>query len=723
MYPCQLRGRIQMGYYVVLLCLAFVIPASSQNCEPSASTRKVLEQLEIPDDVRQPAAHRQELKLELLRKGISGAPADIHLHEAYQAIRLGKTAIDRPVIIAEYKQLLAKNPNDPTFLYLVANAQIGRETKEAIGNLERATELAPDFGLPHLVLAQIYLARAYEDSGAMRRHLERFVALCPTSVRTLPALRWSQDKELIAREATRLRKNIEARRDSEAVAAYPTLWNLEAALERSDLQAQKQTQMNRDIDRLFGSEFARNSAWLNTLRATRYFDGVPEEVSRKAQRELAVLFHDSDAAVSEEYKKATEDLQYPEDGTPEQITAYSKQMWHRLLPIVRKWPATIWLADIAARSVTEDRSATPKEVTEVINLFKNAVQQDPDGYPTLPPEPIAIAQRLVERGGPFDNVSDLVLAGFRQADRVWGIDAANDVTGTTAASLSQSRDTWYVMGYLPLAEAHIHMDRLSSANNALSQADTKLNAIRPREGATSAEKARFAVLAAPYWFIRGLYTEKIGRKMDALVDYRNAVALYPPRRPSPDRRDEAMASAERLWKDLGGTAQGWNDWATQSSLASFYGGSGSTEAWSKIAKSSPDLILTDVLGNRWDPQDLAKRTTFVTMWASWCAPCRAELPYVEKLYQHFRTRSDVAILAFNLDDDPKAMTTALRELKLTIPSIAAHDFAYSIVPEMALPANWLITSRKTEMFLEDGNSHEEWLNNATAAIEKAAAQK
>jgi thiol-disulfide isomerase/thioredoxin len=132
------------------------------------------------------------------------------------------------------------------------------------------------------------------------------------------------------------------------------------------------------------------------------------------------------------------------------------------------------------------------------------------------------------------------------------------------------------------------------------------------------------------------------------------------------------------------------------------------------------LVFTDALGNRWNPRDLAKKTTFVTMWASWCGPCRAELPYVEKLYQHFRDRNDVAILAFNVDDDPKAMTTALQELKVSIPSIAAHDFAYSIVPQMALPANWIITPSKTEMFGKDNSSHEAWLEGAVTAIEKAA---
>lgn len=83
----------------------------------------------------------------------------------------------------------------------------------------------------------------------------------------------------------------------------------------------------------------------------------------------------------------------------------------------------------------------------------------------------------------------------------------------------------------------------------------------------------------------------------------------------------------------------------------FYAGGGGTEAWSKLAESSPDLILTDALGNRRNPRDLAKKTTFVTMWASRCAPCRAELPYVRKLYQCFRNRGDVGGLRNDLSSE------------------------------------------------------------------------
>src|SRR5215472_13329753 len=51
------------------------------------------------------------------------------------------------------------------------------------------------------------------------------------------------------------------------------------------------------------------------------------------------------------------------------------------------------------------------------------------------------------------------------------------------------------------------------------------------------------------------------------------------------------------------------------------------------------------------------------------------------------------ILVFNLDDDPEAMTT-LRELKVSIPSVAARDFAYSLCTRWRCPQNWIIRTRK-----------------------------
>jgi thiol-disulfide isomerase/thioredoxin len=714
---------IVMRRILFLLCLAATCltssVSSSQSCEPTPFTRKVLEQLQVPDDAHLPAAQRQEVKLGILRKALSVSPADIFLNEAYQSVSLAGMEVNRPPLMAQYDALVEKHPDGPVFLYLAANAETGRDSKQAIAHLQRAIKLAPSFGLPHLLLAGIYLSRIYEDAAQMNDQLEGFAKFCPSSVRALPNLRWSKDKDLLKREATLLRRNIEAKTDSEAVAAYPILWSFEAALERSDQQSGNQLRMQHDIDRLRGKQFVRNSAWLDAIESAGFYDGIADDVVRSARHEIAVLYPNSDSALHEKYQQAIADAPCPKNGTAEQNTACARYEWRALVPLVRDWPATPWLADIAARAVIDDRSATPEELTEVITLFENASKLDPDGNRTSPPEPIWIAQQLVERGGPYDSVPDLVRAGFAATERQLGAGSVNDLQGATRDWLAQ---TWYLMGYIPLSEADIHLGHLKDADDALSQAEIRLQAIRPPENASSDDKMRFAYLATPYWFVRGMYAEEDGREADALVDYRNALVLYPPRRPSPDRRDEVMACAKRVWKEVGGTSEGWNDWASQSPLSGFYAGSGGSQSWSKLAESLPDRTFVDALGDHWNPLNLAKKTTFVTMWASWCAPCRAELPYLEKLYQRFKGREDVAILAFNIDDDPKAMTAALQELKVSIPSVAARDFAYSIVPPMALPANWIITPNKTEMFSDDSNSHEVWLENAAKAIEKAAAR-
>jgi hypothetical protein len=95
---------------------------------------------------------------------------------------------------------------------------------------------------------------------------------------------------------------------------------------------------------------------------------------------------------------------------------------------------------------------------------------------------------------------------------------------------------------------------------------------------------------------------------------------------------------------------------------------------------------------------------------------------VEKLYEHFKGREDVAVLALNIDDDPKAMDPALKELRVALPSVAARNFAYDLVPPMALPANWIIAPSKSEMFDAPSGSLDAWLEQATRACENTTSQ-
>ncbi len=705
-----------MRLWILLLA---VLPAWPQGCNPSPSTQKVLDQLEVPDDLRLPAAERQNQKLAVLQQALTTSPKDVFLHETYQRVRIAGLEINRESMIAEYEKLLAKNPRDPVFLYLAANAQVGHKTRDAIGNLERVIDIAPSFGLPHLLLAEIASAKAYSNDTQMAQQADRFAEVCPASVRSFTMLRWSKNHDLITRTAARIRRNLVGRTDSEAVSAYATLWRLEAALQLSNQQAENVKRMRADLDRLFAPEFMRNQAWLSTLgTASSIQDGV-KEAGKKAEHEIATAYPHSDAAMRNAFAQALGDKAYPKNGDPEQISAFWHHYGQAALPVARKFPGNQQMAGMAARGVILDKSSTADQVGEVLALYRQALANDPDGFDTLPPWPIELAGLLATRGIRFEDVPDLVLAGFAATERRSSAAAYSDLRGN-AEGLEQRRNMHYLAGYMPLAEAYERLGRLESAKDILFQVEEKLAKMRPKNDAPGEEKSRYADMEAQFWFLRGLYAEKTNRKMDALVDYRNAISRYPPRRPTPDRRDEVMASAQRLWKEFGGTAQGWNDWAAHSPLASFDAGRGALSAWTKLAAASPTLVLTDSLGHRWKPQDLANKTTFVTLWASWCPPCRAELPYVEKLYQHFQDRQDVAILALNVDDDPSLMGKALGELKVSVPSVAARDFAYSMLPTMAIPANWLITPHTTQMLTGDDRTLDQWLAVTTDTIEKAA---
>ncbi len=698
-----------MRLWILLLA---ALPVWPQSCDPGPSTRKVVEQLEVPDDLRLPAAERQNQKIAALRRALTASPKDVFLHEAYQRVRIAGLESNRESVIAEYESLLAKSPRDPVFLYLAANAQVGHKTKEAIANLERAIDMAPSFGLPHLLLAEIYSAKAYRDDAQVARHADRFAEVCPASVRSFTMLRWSNDHDLIARTAARIRKNVAGQTDSEAVSAYATLWRLEAALQPSDQQAENVKRMRADMDRLFAPEFTRNQAWLSTLREGSFIQDGVQEAGEKAQHEIAALYPHSHAAMRDALAEALGENPYPKN------SALWHRYWQAALPLAREFPGSQEMAGDTAQGVILDTSSTLDQVEEVLALYRKALANDPDGFATLPPWAIEVAGFLAARGIRFEDIPDLVFAGFAATERRWGRSAYTDLRGTPQG-LERARNMFYLDGYMPLAEAYARLGRLGSAKDILLQIEGKLAKMRPKDDAPGEEKSRYAEMEAQFWFLSGLCAEKADRKMDALVDYRNSISQYPPRRPTPDRRDEVMAAAQRLWKELGGTAQGWNDWAAHSSLASFDAGTGASNAWTKLVAASPSLVLTDSLGHSWKPQDLAKKTTFVTLWASWCGPCRAELPYVEKLYHHFQDRDDVAILALNVDDDPALMGRALAELKVSVPSVAARDFAYSMLPTMAIPANWLITPGKTQMLTGDPTL-DQWLAVTTDAIEKAA---
>ena len=64
-----------------------------------------------------------------------------------------------------------------------------------------------------------------------------------------------------------------------------------------------------------------------------------------------------------------------------------------------------------------------------------------------------------------------------------------------------------------------------------------------------------------------------------------------------------------------------------------------------------DLALRTSAGQSVRLSDLRGKAVFVNLWASWCPPCRAEMPGIEALYQKV-DKSKVAFVMLSLDENP-----------------------------------------------------------------------
>ncbi len=79
--------------------------------------------------------------------------------------------------------------------------------------------------------------------------------------------------------------------------------------------------------------------------------------------------------------------------------------------------------------------------------------------------------------------------------------------------------------------------------------------------------------------------------------------------------------------------------------------------------------------------DLGDRPVLVNLWASWCAPCREEMPLLQKAYE--RDGDRVGFLGVNTEDTPSAAASLLTDLDVTYAHVVDRD--KELLTELAAP--------------------------------------
>jgi len=86
---------------------------------------------------------------------------------------------------------------------------------------------------------------------------------------------------------------------------------------------------------------------------------------------------------------------------------------------------------------------------------------------------------------------------------------------------------------------------------------------------------------------------------------------------------------------------------------------------SEIGSPAPDFVLEDLSGNPVKLSDLRGRLVVLNFWATWCTPCRTEMPEFQEIYQ--RNEQDLVVLGINLEESPSDIQDFVSPLNITYP--------------------------------------------------------
>jgi thiol-disulfide isomerase/thioredoxin len=209
------------------------------------------------------------------------------------------------------------------------------------------------------------------------------------------------------------------------------------------------------------------------------------------------------------------------------------------------------------------------------------------------------------------------------------------------------------------------------------------------------------------------------RRLDALLYYQAARQLGG-RRSYGGVTDTAELDQKiaALYKDLGGTAE---------TLALFHGKTPlsplSAVSWETPKNPLPAFTLTDLGGKTWSLVEMKSVATLLNVWATWCGPCRAEHPELEKLYQKVKDRKDVAVLTVNVDEEAGLVAPYMTEHKYTFPVVLGKDLVSAVTGSdgFSIPQNWLIApGGKLETIQSGYGSEPEWQNIILSKLQEIA---
>jgi thiol-disulfide isomerase/thioredoxin len=319
----------------------------------------------------------------------------------------------------------------------------------------------------------------------------------------------------------------------------------------------------------------------------------------------------------------------------------------------------------------------------------------------------------------LDRVPALVEAARREidAEAAQRIDAARgDPAGAREMQRSADWERWQT--HEVLFDALLAMQRLDEARAQLEAMGVELERRAPAPDAPFAERSEHEGLRAQCWRRRADLARVSGRPLDALAYLQTALAHDP-------ASEDLARRAAAEWSALGGSPEAWEAWlASDTARSTVEGEELAARLWETEPRALPGFSLADLAGRSWTLSDLEGRVTLVAVWASWCGPCLAELPEVQKLHDRVAGRQDLAVVTLNVDENLGLVAPVVARGGYTFPVLLAREYVEGLIGTLSLPRNWLVDRAAVLRKEQHGFSRSDatWGDKVLGLMEAFAAQ-
>lgn len=106
-----------------------------------------------------------------------------------------------------------------------------------------------------------------------------------------------------------------------------------------------------------------------------------------------------------------------------------------------------------------------------------------------------------------------------------------------------------------------------------------------------------------------------------------------------------------------------------------------------LPEQAPDFDLVQVDGGRVQLSALRGRTVVLNFWATWCGPCRSEIPAFSRFAQ---ANPDIAVLGIATDGTPAELVEASKNLGITYPVLRTDAATYKAYDISVIPTTVIV---------------------------------